>query len=175
MSDCTYRTQCCLSQFQRWGEWNVIRSGFVSIVFWNPSVILVCVMKNDAFLNGEVGKQQKLCRCRKIKLKKPTLRGNNKTTELAVFKMPFFFPCSICFIFCGIFPKPISLSRGKSPTCKHFSDLLSWFKKKISLSYMFPLQTEDIGWALLWELNITFVAVALLLSWTVSKICSLIL
>lgn len=107
--------------------------------------------------------------------KKTTLRGNNKTTELAVFKLPFFFPCSICFIFCGIFPKPISLSRGKSPTCKHFSDLLSWFKKKISLSYMFPLQTEDIGWALLWELNITFVAVALLLSWTVSKICSLIL
>lgn len=79
-------------------------------------------------------------------LKKKALKGNNRTTELAVFKMPFFFPCSICFIFYGIFPKSISLSKGKSPTCKHFSDLLSWLKKKKQELIILHVSFADRGY-----------------------------
>lgn len=108
-------------------------------------MILVCVMKNDAFLNGEVGKQQKLCRCRKIKLKKPHSEGTTKQQNLQFLRCHSFSPAVSALYFAVYFPNPSACQEGS----KHFSDLLSWFKKKISLSYTFPLQTEDIGWALL--------------------------
>lgn len=76
-------------------------------------MILVCVMKNDAFLNGEVGKQQKLCRCRKIKLKKkPHSEGTTKQQNLQFLSCHSFSPAVSALYFAVYFPNPSACQEG---------------------------------------------------------------
>lgn len=70
-------------------------------------------MKNDAFLNGEVGKQQKLCRCRKIKLKKkPHSEGTTKQQNLQFLSCHSFSPAVSALYFVVYFPNPSACQEG---------------------------------------------------------------
>lgn len=91
-----------------------------------------------------------------------------KVTKLVVLKISFFLPYGICFVFCSIFSKFISLSRGKS-TLKHFSDLLTSLKSHYPTIFLCRQSMKRPGFGA--ELNISIAVAALQLSWSLSKIC----
>lgn len=62
-------------------------------------------------------------------------------------KISFLLPCTICCKFCSIFSKFISLSRGKSPTGKHCSDLRTQLKSHYPTIFLCRQSMKRPGFA----------------------------